>query len=98
MQSQKKGFVFWALQRNREFEVLSSFHSLPHAPSSLFQCTVLGVSIHPLDRWWIPTSIRGLRLRCIEPQRQSEFAALRCGQPVRLLIGAGAFVLDVKVD
>src|SRR5262245_13789128 len=37
------------------------------------------LSIYPLDRWWIPTSIRDLWLRCIKPQRQSELAVLRRG-------------------
>src|SRR5262249_12701622 len=55
-------------------------------------------SVDPLDRWWIPTSIRHLRLWGIEPQGQSKLTALRRWQPVRFLVRARALVLDIEIE
>src|SRR6516164_5481095 len=57
-----------------------------------------GTSSDLLDWRRVPTSVDRLLLRRIEPHRQSEFPALWCWQPIRLLVGAGFLVLNVEVE
>src|SRR6516162_4962017 len=57
-----------------------------------------GTSSALLDWRRVPTSVDRLRLRRIEPHRQSEFPAFWCWQPIRLLVGVGFLVLNVEVE
>src|SRR3984957_15016180 len=55
-------------------------------------------SVRAPDRRRGPPAVGDLRLRRIEPKRQSERAALRRRKPIRFFIRTGVFLLDVEVE
>src|ERR1700722_14971186 len=59
---------------------------------------ILSQSVRAPDRRRVPSAVGDLRLRRIEPKRQSEHAAPWRRKPIRFFIRAGVFVLDVEVE